>query len=725
MAKCSSFHPAFPIAVLSAIACFAPRVFADERDGGVSDGGAGEAGAPLPGGLEAIDVAAGFASASLSAAAEWAEEPARRLTIADVASPSAGGLAFRPVRDGVPHFGYTKSAIWARAAIRNSGATGETVALEVEYALIDRIELFLSRDGGRSWERRLGGDALPFAEREADDRNVMFSVRVLAGETLRVYMRFESTSSLQLPLTLSSTTAYAAAKGGEQLWYGMLYGLLVAMVLYHLFLYFPTRNASYLYYCAYIAFGLIVLSGLIGHGYQFLWPWSPWFEGVAIPFSIAVWISLSCLFTRHFLRTWEASRIIDRFLLTLIAVPVATAALSLVGDVRVFTRVNIALCLVAAVGTTVIGFARWRGGFRAARFFFLAWFLFGVGVVLYAVKSLGLLPSNAVTQQGIYVGTAIEAILISMALGDYINMLRAEQERSQAIADRRERERAAKMTEIRDLAGFLSEVARSMSDVMARLGRSSRDLAAALAESNTTIAEIEQSATSVAGTAERIAGESQRRFSDFESGRGAMVSTAEAMGRARTESERIADMSDALFKRIEEIDDVVGLVRSVSNQSKVLAVNASIEAANAGNLGKGFGVIAVEVRNLAQQSNEATAHVAELLASIRSSLGRIVEAARYGAEQTHAGSTAIDSARGVVGALGDGLSESAAQANQIAVSIAEQTGGIGNILAAMARIGRTAEENLEATSGMARATGDVERTVEQLRGLVKSWSGEG
>lgn len=722
MANRTPTCPPFTIPALLCAACISAPALGGEADGGAGDEGPAPAAAPLPPGVEPVDVGAGFESASLSSAAEWAEDRGGGLDVEAVASAGAGGLGFARIPDGVPHFGYTESAIWARAAIGNSGRRSETVALEVEYALIDRVELFLSRDGGRTWERRIGGDALPFADREAEDRNVMFSLDVAPGETLRVYLRFESTSSLQLPLTLSTTTAYVAAKSGEQLWYGLLYGLLVAMVLYHLFLFFPTRSRSYLYYCAYIAFGLVVLSALIGHGYQYLWPWSPWFEGVAIPFAIAGWIVLSCLFTRNFLRTWEGSRAVDRFLLAMMVVPAATALLSLVGDVRLFTRVNIALCLVAAVGTTVVGFLRWRGGFRAARFFFFAWFVFGVGVVLYAVKSLGLLPSNPVTQQGIYVGTAVEAILISMALGDYINMLRADQERAREAEARRERERAAKMVEIRDLAAFLSDVARDLSGVMERLGRSSRDLAAALAESNTTVAEIEQSATSVAGTAARIADESQRRFSDFDRGRGAVASTADAMGRVRGESERIAEMSAALFKRIQEIDEVVGLVRSVSNQSKVLAVNASIEAANAGELGKGFGVIAVEVRNLAQQSEEATAHVAELLASIRASLGRIAEAARHGAEQTQGGAEAIESARGVIGALGDGVGESAAQANQIAASIAEQTRGIGNILAAMERIGRTAGENLEATSGMARAAADVERTVEQLRDLVTGWS---
>jgi two-component system, sensor histidine kinase LadS len=724
MATISRLRLLCALAALAAFASASPALASSAPDGGVEDAGA-PAPAPLPPGLEVVDVASGFFEASLSAAAQWAQDPSRELGIEQVASPSAGGLEFRRTGEEFPHFEYTRSAVWARAGIANDGKGAQAVVLEVAYPLIDRIDLFLSRDGGRTWEHRQGGDEKPFDDREADVRNVTFSLRAEPGEQILAVLRFESTSSVQLPLKLWSATAFAAHEGRDQVWYGLLYGVLIAMVLYHLFLFFPTRNRSYLYYCAYMAFGLFVLASLIGHGYQYVWPDSPWFEGVAVPFAVAAWIALACIFTRHFLRTWEASRLADRLLVAQIAVSALSAAMSLFGDVRFFTRLNIGLCIFAAASTTIIGFVRWRQGFRAARFFFIAWIVFSAGVILYALKSLGVVPSNEITQNGMNVGTAVEAILISMALGDYINTLRDEQDRVRGVAARQETTRASKMGEIRDLAAFLSEVAGAMSDVMERLGRSSRDVAAALAEANTTIEQIEKSATSVSGNAARIANESKRLSVDFNRGREAMDSTASAIDRVQSESGRIAEMTKALFSHVEAVDDVVGLVRSVSAQSKVLAVNASIEAANAGELGKGFGVIAVEVSHLAQQSTEATAHVNELLGLIRTSLGKIVEAAGLGAQQSQGGAAAIGSARRVVRELGEGMNASATGANQIATSIAEQTSGISHILAAMERIGGTAQENLDATKGMARAAADVRRTAEKLHELVKSWDAAG
>jgi methyl-accepting chemotaxis protein len=709
-------------AVLALLGAPAPAA-AGAEDAGVADGGAEPALGPESAQWPRIDLTEGAAAINLSVRVEWAEDESRDATIDDAAGGKDGAsiLAFHRVAAEIPHFGFTDSAFWARGVLANRSAARRSMMLELDYPLIDRVVLYARRAGGR-WEERVGGDALPFDAREFKDRNVAFELDLAAGEAVEVAMRFESTSSMQLPLQLWRMSAYVDRKLSEQIGYGGLFGLLIVMVLYNLFLFFPTRDRSYLFYCAYIANGVVVLGGLSGHSFQYLWPGLPMIEQRIVPVLIASWILTSTLFTRSFLRTRERSAGLDAILKALIAAAIGISFAALVLPVGAMTTVATGTCTITAVVTLAAGVIVWRGGFRAARFFVIAWALFAIGVLTYAFKSLGLLPSNALTQQAMNAGTAFEAVLISMALGDYINELRAQQENTRELATRQQGERTAKMGEIRELATFLSQVARAMSDVMERLGRSSRDVASALAEANTTIVEIEKSATSVASNAARIAGDSKRLSSDFERGSEAMDSTSDAIQRVRAESTRIAEMSKTLFAHVEEVGDVVGLVRSVSAQSKVLAVNASIEAANAGQLGKGFGVIAVEVSHLAQQSTEATAHVAQLLGSIRSSLGKIVEAARHGAEQTQSGSAAIGSARGVVREVGSSMSASAAQANQIAVSIAEQTSGITHILAAMERIGKTAAENLEATSGMARAAADVERTVEQLRDLVKSWS---
>jgi methyl-accepting chemotaxis protein len=712
--------------VLAAVFLIAPAAHAGAEDAGVPDAGVADAGPEEPIAVwgAVVSISGGASSINVSPLLEWLEDPAGDLSVEEIAAAGEGrsALTFERRSEDVPHFGYTESTYWARGTLVNAGDVRRSLILELAYPLIDHFDIHVRRQGGE-WEERRGGDALPFGERELAHRNVAFALELEPDEAIQVVLRFQSGSSMQLPLVLWAPAAYTDDKLGEQIGYGFLFGILLVMVLYHLFLFIPTRQRSYLYYCLYIADGAVVLGGLSGHSFQYLWPDLPQIEQRVIPLLILSWIVTSSVSTRSFLRTWETARRCDRALLAVIAAAVPAAAFALFGSVGLATTIATGLCCVTAGVTTVTGFAAWASGFRAARFFVLAWLVFAVGVLTYAFKSLGLVPSTALTQQAMNLGTAVETVLISLALGDYIHALRRDQERARRVEALEVSERGAKLSEIRVLAGSLSEVSQVMSGVMERLGRSSHDVAAALAEANSTVAEIERSAASVADTAARIAGETRTRSADFGRGRSAMDSTASAIARARGESERIAAMSNALFTHVEEIDDVVGLVRSVSEQSKVLAVNASIEAANAGQIGKGFGVIAGEVNNLAQQSTEATAHVTGLLVSIRRSLAEIVEAARHGAEQTQEGAAAIENVQAVVEEIGESVSASAAQANQIAASIAEQTSGLTNILAAMERIGRTAAENLEATAGTERAAKDVERTVERLRGIVRSWGG--
>ena len=103
--------------------------------------------------------------------------------------------------------------------------------------------------------------ALPFDSRQIRQNNYLFELSLEPGQTKRIYLRLESQGSIQAPLTLWSPNAYLEEQPGRIYVLGIIYGVLLVMLVYNLFIFLSVRDTSYLYYILYIAsFGLYQIS---------------------------------------------------------------------------------------------------------------------------------------------------------------------------------------------------------------------------------------------------------------------------------------------------------------------------------------------------------------------------------------------------------------------------------------------------------------------------------
>ncbi len=163
-----------------------------------------------------------------------------------------------------------------------------------------------------------------------------------------------------------------------------------------------------------------------------------------------------------------------------------------------------------------------------------------------------------------------------------------------------------------------------------------------------------------------------------------------------------------------------------AKQSNLLAVNASIEAARAGELGRGFGVVAQEVKNMAEQSKHSTAQVRSIIAEIQ-------QATNAAAMATELGGKAVDAALQQSGRAGESIAvlagsvlESAQAAAQIAVSNQQQLAGVDQVAVAMTSIRDACEEHLLAVKHVETAAHRLNDIGSKLKALVDrydSWRG--
>jgi diguanylate cyclase (GGDEF)-like protein len=390
---------------------------------------------PLPGPLAPV---------SLGRYVELLEDPTRTLTFAEVRS-AALAQRFERSDDDVVNLGYSRSALWLRFDLGGNPVPEDGWLLEVGFPSLDELELHLpvsAADGSVVYRRLRGGDTRPWVEREIQNRVHVFRLPANLATDRPIYLRASTRSVLTVPLTLWQPRAFAASGVRQQLAYGLFYGLVIALFLYNLLLYASLRDRTTLWYVLYVGMFGLALFTLDGFAFEYLWPENVWWANRALGATLCGTLAFGALFARNFLALRGNLPRVDRLV---IAVAIAGALGTLVavaGDPEHYSWVMRILSIVAtAAGVTILWVAarQLSHGYRAARFFLLAWSALVVFVVLAALRNFALIPTHFLTLYGLHIGLALDVVLLSLALADRIRVIERENELAQrrALANQR------------------------------------------------------------------------------------------------------------------------------------------------------------------------------------------------------------------------------------------------------------------------------------------------
>ena len=358
------------------------------------------------------------------------EDIGGQATLADI---RARDDLFKPHNKDTLNAGYSHSAFWLKVDLSYQPLNPQihrTWLLELAYPPMDNIDLYLADASGNYRLAERTGDALPFDSRQIKENNYLFELNFSPGQSQTVYLRVASQGSVQAPLTLWSAQAYLEEQPVRIYILGLIYGVLLGMLVYNLFIYLSVRDTSYLYYIFYIAsFGLYQLS-VNGAAVQYFWPNNPWWANASTPFLIGSAAFFGCQFARTFLHTATHSRWLDRALMLLMAVGVLVMVLALTTSYAVSLRLATGLALAFIVTIFTAGVVAWVRGLRVARYFVIAWSAFLLGGLVNTLMVLGYLPNVFLTMYASQIGSAIEVGLLSLALADRINAMRDLQART-------------------------------------------------------------------------------------------------------------------------------------------------------------------------------------------------------------------------------------------------------------------------------------------------------
>ncbi|QRN98320.1 methyl-accepting chemotaxis protein [Archangium violaceum] len=277
---------------------------------------------------------------------------------------------------------------------------------------------------------------------------------------------------------------------------------------------------------------------------------------------------------------------------------------------------------------------------------------------------------------------------------------------------------------LRTVAEFVNQLAGTTAEILASTTEQvagAQEQGSAVAETVSTIEEIAQTSEEAAGRA-RAVSESARHSEEVgRNGRRAVDEAITSMASVRDQVESIASRILALAEQAQAIGDIITTVNDISEQTHMLALNASIEASRAGEHGRGFAVVAAEVKALADQSKKATAQVRQILGQIQKATQGAVMTTEEGTKSVASATKVVTQAGATIQTLGEHLTQASLTAAQISASASQQATGISQIRQAMRDVSQATQQTLNSIRQTERAVQDLNAMGQKLKGLLSEY----
>jgi methyl-accepting chemotaxis protein len=280
------------------------------------------------------------------------------------------------------------------------------------------------------------------------------------------------------------------------------------------------------------------------------------------------------------------------------------------------------------------------------------------------------------------------------------------------------------VTETREAALQLSTSSAEVLAAATQNESSTSAQASAIHETTATMEELKGASHQIAENAQMVAAIAEQTLSGAKQGEGAIKAFMGSMEKVRHNAVEVDDAIAKLSKRVERIGTVVEVIDEIADRSDLLALNAALEGAKAGEAGRGFSIVAAEMRRLAENVLESTKEIKNLITEIREATHAAKEASdgnkREASEGEKLGGNAMASVSGIL----SGIQETSDAARVIHLATQQQRTATEQVVQSMSEI---EEVTRQAQAGSKQATGaaaELAKLAERLAELVKRFKVE-
>jgi len=595
---------------------------------------------------ESIDIDDNFTSISIKGSSiEILEDPSAVLTFDQIKESSN----FKRKFSGVPNFGYSSSAYWMRFTLHNRSSQPKDFILELSYALLNYVYLYVPN--GTDYTVQKTGRGIPASQKKVNHRNCIFPFSLSAESSSVIYLRIESGDALVAPLRLMTPMTFALQGKGILIILGFLFGFLLVILLYNLFIYLILKDRNYLHLVFFIFVLLMyffIENGIAG---QYFWPEIPWLSMNLIPFVVSLVITASAKFTLSFIEPEKYFLWMKKVFVSFQYVGLALALLSLVivNFSYLFVIILVVSVIVVYAGILMTSaFLCWQKGSKEAQYFFISWIFISIGTVIYGLKAFGILPENFLTHQGVAMGAALQVVLLSLGLADRINRINNEvitlqkdlNDRAQFLQSILEKAGASSKelylvsTEQDDMAAQFSEFSQDQAALAEEMAASFEELTASMESINETIAREEEERKKQADAIDLLKISQQSVFNSSRAVSGNVSEIGHATEKTSEHLKTMVNVMQVISEGGKAINSFITIINDITDQINLLSLNAAIEAARAGDHGKGFAVVADEIAKLATATSDNSKEISDQMQKIISDIDGGMEIVHNAEEST-------------------------------------------------------------------------------------------
>jgi len=281
---------------------------------------------------------------------------------------------------------------------------------------------------------------------------------------------------------------------------------------------------------------------------------------------------------------------------------------------------------------------------------------------------------------------------------------------------------------IKGVINSLTEAVHATASASNQISSSTEELAAGTQEQSAQTGEIASAVNQMTATivqTTRHAGEAastaKQAGDNAKKGGEAVEKTIEGINKVAKVVTRAAGVVDELGKGSEQIGEIVQVIDDIADQTNLLALNAAIEAARAGEQGRGFAVVADEVRKLAERTTKATKEIANMIKKIQVDTKEAVTSMNEGTKEVEVGITLAQGAGEALQQIIEGVVKVSDIINQVAAASEEQSSAAEQISKNIESITNVTHETASGTQQIARAAEDLNRLTNNLQDLIQQF----
>lgn len=336
---------------------------------------------------------------------------------------------FAPNTKGIENFGYDNRTYWVKFDIQNPQNSALKQLLELGFVPMDFVDLYLFDTKGKLLKTYRSGDLRPIDQRILHNKYHLFPLEFESHESKTIMMKLKNSGAMVIDLKLhNSSTFWESIYPNRESFIIAFLVIIIFFTFYNVILFFSLKEMSFIYYFLAMFSMFVMQASLFGIAYQYTPFFGLWNITVALNITGALFILFSVFFVSKFFEldiyVPKIYRISTRLILT-IYIPLIVLMLFPQTYSKVLPLIPLAGMLMVAF-ILVLAFIGYKRSNVNSRYIFIGWLMSGGLMIVYILELTGILESKMINDLLLRVGTLIEMIFFSFALGDKLKFIKSK-----------------------------------------------------------------------------------------------------------------------------------------------------------------------------------------------------------------------------------------------------------------------------------------------------------